>query len=273
MHPRVSIHWPNNKQRINQTLRSGIIELRVTPRQLKLPGGTVALVDERQNVLLIGKVRRIESGVEITNFEGEKARGTHLIMNKASLRKPKGDDPKRLAVLSRYVGAPYYLDRNWKPISFSGGGHVKVPQEQFGERNIEFLRFTSEKLSQPERDLLLRYQEWIGDYDGFSRPYFKKEEVIGDLFISRFYSLIEAKAFPQRNDMRKAIGQLFDYQFCFENRRPTLVYMATEKPRNRDIALLRHRKIAVIWQTPTGRFGDSLGGKYTAEFRRIIRAQ
>ena len=239
MHPKVSIHWPNDERRINKALRSGVIEVQRVPRQLKLPGGTVALVDSQQNVLLIGKMRRIDSGVEVTNFEGEKAKGSHLIMDKASLRKPTGKDPKKLAVLSKYVGAPYYLDREWRPINSSGGGLVDVVQEQFGERNIEFHRFNSEKLSKPEKDLLLRYQEWIGDYDGFSRPNFKKEGIIGDLFISRFYCLVEAKAFPQRNDMRKAIGQLFDYQFCFENRSPTLAYLTTEKPQRS-----RHRLTA-----------------------------
>ena len=274
MHDAVSIHWPNDARRLNKVLRKGEIESRIVPRQLKVPGGKVVLVDEKQNALVIGTVTNIVEDVQIKDLEGDIKTGCILKLKKGSFRRPRKSDRKKVAVVKKWLGAFYYLDSDFRPVNTDGGGYVTVPKSEDlveHESGVEFLEYTGEGLSTLELELVERYMKWIGDYPGFCQPHFKRENLFADLFIPRYYCLIEAKSNIWPTSIRMATGQLFDYHFCFKNRKPSLSVLLPEKPSKRYLDLLRKRKITVIWETPSGRFNDSHFGKYTVEFRKEIK--
>lgn len=274
MHPAISIHWPDEPERLKEALEKNEIESARVPRQLEVPGGQVALVDSKQNVLAIGTISQIEEDAHVTDLEGNATNGCILRMKNGTFRRPRRNDPKRLAVLTKWLGSFYYLNSNLAPVNSSGGGYVNTPTTvDVGpfETNVDFYEYSGEGVSRFEHALVKRYMQWIGDYPAFYEPHFKKENLFADLFIPRFYCLVEAKASIAREHIRMAIGQLFDYHFCFTSRKPSLAILVPEQPSRRDIEMLSKRKISVIWETPKGRFGDSVGGKFTTAFRNAVK--
>lgn len=89
---------------------------------------------------------------------------------------------------------------------------------------------------------------------GESRP------ILTDLFDATTGTLVEAKGTVERNAIRMAIGQLFDYRRFFDvGEVKYLAALFPREPRPDLAALLNEQGIVVIYRTATG-FEDSTGG-------------
>lgn len=84
--------------------------------------------------------------------------------------------------------------------------------------------------------------------------------IITDLFDATTGTLVEAKGSVERNAVRMAIGQLFDYRRLFDpGEVKHLAALFPTEPRTDLRALLSEQGIVVIYRTETG-FHDSTGG-------------
>jgi hypothetical protein len=109
----------------------------------------------------------------------------------------------------------------------------------------------------PESALVRAYVDWMGVPERFGHHRFPKQELVTDLFDCRLWRLIEAKVRINRVILRTAVGQLLDYQRCYQRRHPSLGVLLPSKPRQSDLEFLLACNVTEIWQTSSGRFYDS----------------
>lgn len=144
-----------------------------------------------------------------------------------------------------------------------------VPPEQVTAERFHREVATSDRESERrEAALVLRYRDWL-DPDGtrlfgvaISAP---QQTLRADLFDRELRLLIEAKADAERDSIRYAIGQLFDYR-RFIVPRPRLAVLVPSRPSKDLIGLLRETGIDAIWPIDHW-FTDTAQGAYTCKTR------
>jgi hypothetical protein len=78
-------------------------------------------------------------------------------------------------------------------------------------------------------------------------------------------NLIEAKAFCEREHIRMAVGELFDYAFRLKKEfgeEPNKAILLPQRPDPRSVECLHDLKIAVVWKEK-GVFLDDSNGRFT----------
>lgn len=271
----LTIHWPRSS-RIARIRRSGKCPSFAAPRHLRIPGGLVALADSRGRVLLLFRISHVERGVSVMGADGNRyENGCLLVARKGTMRLPGRRDPKVLSVNRHALGAFAYFDNKTLERTIyelpenndrSGGG--TTPQmRHFPSRQYPlFANNIGKTLSQPERELILSYVNWIGKVDLFAHHPLKHTGLYTDLFIPRCWTLFEAKASTLRRTLREAIGQLFDYQRHY-NRSPRLAVLLPGRPEETVMELFDRKRIIVVWKSRGGAFRDSADGVLTTELR------
>jgi len=101
-----------------------------------------------------------------------------------------------------------------------------------------------------EAELLEAYRAWIEKKHGYIPQALKVFSLTNDCFDERRRNLIEAKASTQPEDLRMAVGQLFDYGFYAEKRFGKLnrAVLLPRKPAAELIEWLLPLGIKVIWR-------------------------
>lgn len=112
-----------------------------------------------------------------------------------------------------------------------------------------------------EAALVVKYRNWLGDRDVWVANY---QGLRCDVYDKERNNLIEAKSSTQREHIRMAVGQLFDYAFLgrelFKN--PRMAILLPKKPELDILTWLDGLKIKVIWRQRKA-FDDNAGGLFT----------
>ncbi len=114
-----------------------------------------------------------------------------------------------------------------------------------------------------EAKLLEAYRAWIEKKHGYVPMVLKAMGLTNDCFDERRCNLIEAKASVKREDIRMAVGQLFDYGFYAAKRFGKLnrAVLLPKEPASDVIEWLQPLDIGVIWRAQGG-FRDNAGKRF-----------
>jgi hypothetical protein len=117
-----------------------------------------------------------------------------------------------------------------------------------------------------EARLVDDYRRFLGPPDSrlcrYEIPLREAPSLFTDAYDTKRHLLIEAKASARRQDIRMAIGQLFDYA-RYLSPRPRLAVLTPDRPTGELLKLLKDHQILAIWRTSNG-FTESQGGRLGA---------
>jgi hypothetical protein len=138
---------------------------------------------------------------------------------------------------------------------------AKLPQDHqfdYKQRTIEAVRHAKKV----EAKLLKDYCDWL-NAKGKNLQTITDGRLRCDGYESERGNLIEAKSKVEREYIRMAVGQLFDYAFLGreERARPNLAILLPAKPAQREIEWLKPLKISVIWRQKD-KFKDNAGNRF-----------
>lgn len=269
----VIIKWPSNARRINAILRSGRCPSYCRPLKAR-ERAIVLLADPGGNVMLRFRLHRVESPVAVTGADGKRyERGCILVAEPGSTRRPKASERDQYPAIPQPAGALRYFDAKsaetvWYGGRGSGSGPSWVPRPLRVRLRPYRRNNEGQALGRPEAELVARYVDWLGgSEERFGQCHLQRVGLFADLVIRGINLLVEAKVHTDRETIRQAIGQLYDYRTYFE-RRPRLAVLVPARPSTAVLNLLPKLRIHCIWETASGRFNDSLGGDYTRDLRR-----
>lgn len=119
------------------------------------------------------------------------------------------------------------------------------------------------KLQKREEKLLHDYQRWLKS-QGRQLAALKFGRNECDAWEAERQNLIEAKARARREDIRMAVGQLFDYAFQMreKSKNPNKAILLPNEPPENDVRWLEPLGIKVIWRSGRS-FRDNAGGQFT----------
>jgi hypothetical protein len=225
----------------------------------------VAIVQKGGIVSRVFECRSIEEDRLVTLADGSVRRGCFLRAEPSSLRKPAASDPARIGIRWYALGQFRYCDgKTWKPVIVTEhrGDRNYLPDEipllPTGPRAIPFQGGVPDcPKNAPESELVRAYVAWIGVPERFGHHRFRRQGLVTDLFDCRWWRIIEAKVRIDRVILRTAVGQLLDYQRCYERRHPSLGVLLSAKPSRSDREFLAACNVTAVWKTPSGRFYDS----------------
>jgi hypothetical protein len=114
-----------------------------------------------------------------------------------------------------------------------------------------------------EAELLEAYRAWIRQKYGYVPRAIKAGKLTNDCFDESRCNLIEAKGSIKREDIRMAVGQLFDYGFYADKRfsNPNLAILLPRRPAVELVEWLLPLNIGLIWRG-RGVFRDNANGKF-----------
>lgn len=128
---------------------------------------------------------------------------------------------------------------------------VTGPLERADAEEVEVVSGAAERTARrTEQQLVRRYRDWVRGRGGdlvrvrFDLPDGRRLAVDG--FDPSAHLMLEAKGSVRRNDIRMAIGQLFDYQRLM-GEPVTLAVLLPEYPAVDIVELLHSLRITVIW--------------------------
>lgn len=265
-----TIHWPDEQMvRIPHILRTGTCPSYRVPRKAQLPGAEVGIVDRSGRVILLFSLKSIRE------YPKQRRNGARcsLIAYAGTMRRPRKGDPLRLIVNRYGAGAISYYDRDSRRPVFYSETEPKTAEagvlahEPSQRRDYPVLANNVAKtLGRPERLLIRSYIAWTGCAEDFCHQYLREAGLYTDLFLAAKYTLFEAKSYVDRETLRTALGQLLDYQRCYE-RHPRLAVLLPRRPADTMIELFTAKRVSVVWRSRGGAFDDSAGGAFT----RILR--
>lgn len=264
----LAIRVPDNPAIIARIRRSKYLPLHGRPLELKLPGATVVVVQAGGKAALVAQGSLLHGPTSVTLVDGQKASGYKLRLTR--IKRPA--QGRRLGIKWYAVGQFRYFDPNsWKPTL------VGPPEARHGEYLDEVTSsgpglsirrgpFTGSvqgmPKSHPEAALVRRFVAWLNCQQSFEQHQLLPDRFLTDLFDMTKWRLIEAKCASDRQTLRAALGQLYDYRL-FYRRRPSLGVLLGSRPTKRCLAFLRDHRITAVWETPTGGFHDSADGNWS----------
>lgn len=176
---------------------------------------------------------------------------TSLVLRMPGTANPIPLEPKEWRAIKRRVGGARQLTSkpsNSSPI-VSARPLGKVPEEITTPSRIQ-----EQKRTFREAQLVKRYEAAVGrQLIAKSVRLPSKELLVCDVFDETDDLLIEAKASASRQDVRMAVGQLFDYRRHL-GKRSSLAVLLPEQPSDDVLDLLRSLRIAAIVESSRGRF-------------------
>jgi len=269
----VTLHWPHKWNRLATIKATGRCPSYGVPHKAR-KGAVIALVDRTGRGLLTFRLARVQEGESVVGADGRRHRnGCILIAKRGTVRRPPAD--ARFPVNRYALGAIGYFDsRRQESVFYSAsrgtGSRAALNVLTVGtspRRRHPFLaNNVSKTLSQPERELLRAYADWIGSDHLFGHHYLGGPKLYTDMFIPARWALIEAKATIDRQVLRSALGQLLDYQRYYE-RHPRLGILVPERPTTAMIELMAAKRVTIIWQSRGGAFRDTADGAFTQGLR------
>lgn len=155
------------------------------------------------------------------------------------------------------------LSHQPKVLEVNGAVHVANPPK---DRDYDY-KFQTEKTiveaRKREAELLEAYRAWIQQKYRYVPKAIKSMNLTNDCFDECRRNLIEAKASTKREDIRMAVGQLFDYGFYAAKQFGKLnrAILLPKKPAANVIEWLKPLDIGVIWRV-RGSFRDNSGKKF-----------
>ncbi len=113
-----------------------------------------------------------------------------------------------------------------------------------------------------EAELLEAYRDWIQQKYGRVPGAIRVRQLTNDCFDEDRCNLLEAKGSIKREDIRMAVGQLFDYGFYAEKRfgKPNMAILLPRKPTKHSVEWLPP-SIKLIWRK-RGTFRDNANDKF-----------
>jgi hypothetical protein len=225
----------------------------------------VAIVQNKGRISLLFTTAKISGPKRVKLANGKVIPYGYVIRARPrSLRSPHQGDQKRLNFKWYAHGQfRYFRAKTAKPV-YVGGKFAESAGPYLTDgvlgQSASFRPFTGGipgvPRDHPEARLVSQYVKWIRNEERFGHNYIKSAGLFVDLFDRRYWHLIEAKYYIDRNTIRTAIGQLLDYKRYYL-RRPSLGVLLTQRPQEAALKLLSDYKIAAIWRTEKGRFRDS----------------
>lgn len=257
------------------------------PYYLRIPGGRLWLVWRRRmqySVAVAGIERRdstlVLDGMPLAcRYVLKLVADSGQAVNRAL---SEVQDPDR-------VTRGWQWDRGWRYLRPGGRTFVRTG-ERTGDRTaggrprrialedatVEEYRLkpTMERVARRrEARLLDEYRRFLGPPDNrlcrYEIPLRGAPSLFTDAYDTRRHLLIEAKASVKREDIRMAIGQLFDYA-RYLSPRPRLAVLTPDQPAGELLELLWEHHIVAIWRTSNG-FTDYKGGRLGADSARRRR--
>jgi len=272
----LAVKWPDKPQSIARLRRLNGVPIYGRPQHLRVPGGQVWIIGAKNRLLASFRAAKIEGPRMVTLAKGQRKSGYVVRARKGSFKSAsRRSDVPALSIRWQALGQFRYIDAATGTVRTiderARGGGTDLEESETGEdRRHEANRFTAKpysggipgkRRSNPEARLVDAFVAWFGDDERFFHPYFRSDRHHADLFDRRHWRLIEAKARCDRNFIREAVGQLLDYRRHFA-RSPSLGILLPERPSKSVLAYLGACRVTVIWRTPSGRFSDSLRGKW-----------
>ena len=113
-----------------------------------------------------------------------------------------------------------------------------------------------------EAELLDDYERWLKK-KGHHLSVLKFGRVECDAWEQKRQNLIEAKGSTRREDVRMAVGQLFDYAFQMREKlqKPQMAILLPKKPALKSVEWLEQLGIKIIWRSGKS-FVDNAGGQF-----------
>lgn len=273
----VVITWPRGSRRIARILQTGRCPSHARPL-LARKRATVALVDPTGVVMALFQLKRIDRPRPVVGASGKRyENGCELVAEPGTMRRPRAGDHQILSP-AKHIGAiRYFDDRTGERVWYGGDPPSKLQPPTDGTRSVRrrYVRLipyradtSGTELARPEADLVERYVQWLGGSpQRFACGRLQRVALFIDLFVRSANLLVEAKANIDRDTIRHAVGQLYDYRRYFR-RPPRLSLLLPGRPSSSIQEFLSSRRIHCIWETETGRFGDSVEGQITRALRR-----
>jgi hypothetical protein len=139
---------------------------------------------------------------------------------------------------------------------------VKPPENRDYDYTFQ-PKSTIVKAQKKEAELLETYRSWIQEKYGYMPRAIKALKLTNDCFDERRRNLIEAKASTKREDIRMAVGQLFDYGFYAERQFGKLnrAILLPRKPPTELVEWLLPLNISLIWRR-RGAFRDNANKRF-----------
>ena len=133
---------------------------------------------------------------------------------------------------------------------------VTGPLERADAEEVEIVSSAAERIARrTEQQLVRRYREWLrgrgGDLVRVRFDLTDGRRLAADGYDPSSQLLVEAKGSVRRNDIRMAIGQLFDYQRLMGHP-VALAVLLPEYPAVDIVELLHSIRITVIWPSGDG---------------------
>lgn len=114
-----------------------------------------------------------------------------------------------------------------------------------------------------EAELLDGYERWLKK-KGHHLSVLKYGQIECDAWEQEKQNLIEAKGSTRREDVRMAVGQLFDYAFQMRGKfeKPKMAILFPKKPAPKSVEWLEPLGIKIIWRSGRS-FVDNASGQFT----------
>ena len=232
------------------------------------------MVQEGGTLAVIARAVRIEGPTRVTLVGGQrKEAGFKLWLRE--IRRPSRRVP--LQIKWHVIGQFRYFDpRRWKPTLVGtpdtwGDDYIEEVSNSTTVLAVRRGDFTGSvqgrPRSHPESQLVRRFVVWLDCERDMEQHWLMPDRFQTDLFDVTKWRLIEAKVACDRAALRSALGQLYDYK-RFYRRRPSLGVLVATRPSRTCVAYLRYHRVTAVWETPSGKFGDSAGGLWSRLRRR-----
>ncbi len=217
---------------------------------------------------LIARATHLQGPTPVTLVDGQRRDGYKLWLSR--IKRPGAGRP--LGIRWYAVGQFRYFDpRCWAPklvgpLEPRRGGYIEEVTSNGPRFTIRRSRFTGsvqgKPRSHPESALVRRFVAWLNCESAIEQHLLLPDRFLTDLFDRTKWRLIEAKLACDRQTLRAALGQLYDYRL-FYSRRPSLGVLLGARPTKRCVTFLRDHRVTAVWETASGAFRDSAHGAWS----------
>jgi hypothetical protein len=282
----MAVQWPDQVDWHRFTRRK-TYPIAGYPYYLRIPGGRLWLVWCRQvqySITVAGIERRDSTLV----LDGMPLACRYILKLVADSGRVV-DRPLREVEDPEGVAHAWPWDKGWRYLQPGGRAFVRTGERADDQtaggrpRRIaledttveEYRRTATEERVARRREARLvdDYRRFLGAPDSrlcrYEIPLREAPSLFTDAYDTKRHLLIEAKASARREDIRMAIGQLFDYA-RYLSPRPRLAVLIPDRPTGELLKLLREHQILAIWRTSNG-FTEFQGGRLGANTTRQRR--
>lgn len=266
----LAVRLPNGQAVVKRIYRQRCVPLHGRPLELRSSGAVVAFIQEGGIPVLLARAGKL-SGPRTVQLLNGKMRGNGYLMSLSRIRRVRSS-PSLISKWHAIGQFRYFNPRRWKP-TLVGEPTITWKRDYIDEKARKsgalYIRrggFTGSvqgrPRSHPEAQLVRRFEAWLGCLSSLEQHWLLPDRFQTDFFDASKWRLVEAKVACDRETLRQALGQLYDYK-RFYRRRPSLGILVGSRPTKRCMDYLREHRVTTIWETPGGLFRDSDNGAWT----------